>query len=142
MNNGSTHPWGNTMIGLIKLAAFGAVLSCSMAAVYDLPNRKLEAAVAGKFQDRLPGAGAGAAVATGVVSVRRAAAPARPGKGDRLVPSDEACARQGGSDTPGACLAGRDGAAPRVARIITIENREAANTSTLTRVPAITTAQR
>jgi hypothetical protein len=140
MNNGSTHPWGNTMIGSIKLAAFGAVLSCGIAAVYDLPTRKLEAAVASKLQDRLPGAGA--AVATGVVSVRRAAAPARPGKGDRLAPSDETCARQGGSDIPGVCLAGRDGAAPRVVRIITIENREAANTSTLTRVPSITTAQR
>jgi hypothetical protein len=127
MNNGSTHPWGNTMIGSIKLAAFGAVLSCGIAAVYDLPTRKLEAAMAGKLQDRLP-------VAT--------AAPAPPGKGDRLAPSDETCARQGGSDIPGVCLAGRDGAAPRVVRIITIENREAANTSTLTRVPSITTAQR
>lgn len=137
MKNGSTHPGGNTMIGFIKLAAIGAVLSCGATAVYNLPTRKLEAAVAGKFQDRLADTRA-----AGVVPVRQAAAPAGlgRGKGDRLVPSDASCARLTGSSLPTACLARRDGAA--FVRIVTIESRDTANTSTLTQVPAITTAQR
>lgn len=140
MNNGSTHPWGDTMIGFIKLTAIGVVLSCGATAVYNLPARKLDAALAGKLQDRLPDSGA-----AGFVPVRQAAAVPvglGKGKGDRLVPSHASCAQLTGSSLPTACLARRDDAASRVVRIVTIESRDAANTSTLTRAPSITTAQR
>jgi hypothetical protein len=130
------------MIGFIRLAAAGAILSCGIAAAYTLPTLKLEAAVAGKLQDRLPDAGA--AVATAAIRVGPMALPVGlgSGKGDRLAPSVEACARLTGSSLPTACLARRDGAAPQGVRTVTVETRDAAGTSTLTRVPAITTAQR
>ncbi len=41
------------MIGFIKLAALSAALSYSAVTAYTMPVQKLEAAVGGKYQDRI-----------------------------------------------------------------------------------------
>jgi hypothetical protein len=41
------------MIGFVKLAALSAALSCSVVTAYNMPVLKLEAAVGGKYQDRI-----------------------------------------------------------------------------------------
>ncbi len=45
------------MIGFIKLAALSAALSYSAVTAYNTPVQKLEAAVGGKYQDRIVSGG-------------------------------------------------------------------------------------
>jgi len=103
------------MFGLIKMAALSAALSYSAVTAYNLPVQKLEAAVSGKYRDRiLPGAEDAAASET--VDQARATGT---GKGDRTVTRSQ----------------------PAV-QLITIDSREGVNTSVLTRVPQISVAGR
>jgi hypothetical protein len=80
------------MIGLIKMAAVSAALSYGAVTAYNLPVQKLEAAVSGKYQDRIPSseeAPVRAAASDHGSMVETAAGPNRSGKGDRLAhPAD------------------------------------------------------
>ena len=108
------------MIGIIKIAAVGAALSYGGALVYDLPVRKLETAVSGKYQDRIPASDDAPIASTGPIEQPTAVAEAAgAGKGDRQTVLHEPAAR-----------------------LITIESREGENTSVLVRLPQTIVAQR
>ncbi|HEX2554704.1 MAG TPA: hypothetical protein VHL98_13460 [Microvirga sp.] len=126
------------MMGFIKLAGFGAVLGYGAITAYDLPTRKLEAALSGKIQDRLADAPLAPAPAVPVAFP----VPLRQGKGDRLVASDGACTGRTGTLHAVACSGPRDGGGRRAPLTIAIGTRGEVETSTLVRRPQITTAQR
>ena len=108
------------MIGIIKIAALGAALSYGGALVYDLPVRKLETAVSGKYQDRIPASDDVPIASTGPIERPTAFVEAQgAGKGDRLTALQEPAAR-----------------------LTTIESREGENTSVLVRRPQTIIAQR
>jgi hypothetical protein len=107
------------MFGIAKVAALGAALSVGAATAYDLPMRKLEAAVGGKYQDRIAPSSAGAVfVAASVGTTGSLASSAGSGKGDRLV------------------------AAQATGRALTVESRVGPNLSVLTRVTPAEVATR
>jgi hypothetical protein len=107
------------MFGIAKVAALGAALSVGAATAYDLPMRKLEAAVGGKYQDRIAPSSAGAGfAAVSVETTGSLAGVARSGKGDRLA------------------------ATQATGRAITVESRVGPNVSVLTRVTPAAVATR
>jgi hypothetical protein len=106
------------MFGIAKVAALGAALSVGAATAYDLPMRKLEAAVEGKYQDRIAPSSAGAVFAPASVETTGSLAIARSGKGDRLATAQAA------------------------GRAITVESRVGPNVSVLTRVTPAAVATR
>ena len=107
------------MFGFAKVAALGAALSVGAATAYDLPVRKLEAAVGAKYQDRILPSSEGALLTrASVETTGSVGSVARPGKGDRLAPAHP------------------------TTRAVTIERRAADNVSVLTRVAPATVANR
>jgi hypothetical protein len=109
----------DVMFGFAKIAVLGAALSVGAATAYDLPMRKLEAAVGGKYQDRVLPSAEGAGFSRASVEITGSVGSlTRPGKGDRLAP-----AQAGG-------------------RASTVERRVGTNVSVLTRVAPATIATR
>ena len=138
------------MLGILKLAAVSAVLSAGLVAADGISAaREIGPVPAKTYTDRVPASG----VLTEPVQVayagvtpgdRRAADMATTtGKGDsqREKPA-KSCEAQIWPNIARHCIASSDAEPRKLVRTITIESRDGANTSVLTRVSAATVAQR
>jgi hypothetical protein len=138
------------MIGIIRIVGLCGVLSAGIVAAYAVPQGTDPHPKT--FTDRVAsaaGLGAtGGASAPGGIALHPAAASspeARPlaGRGDRLGSKTGACAGQAWPYIAHECLASADGnPVRRPTRTITVERREGANTSSLTRMPVAEMASR
>ena len=124
------------MRGFVKMSALSAVLSFTLVTAYNQAwSSPTPPASAAKLQDRLSDvAGPAAAIA---------AAPARTEgtKGDRL-PVAGSCADQTWPYIASGCLSAASDGQPKRVRMITVETRDGANTSVLSRVPQADVASR
>ena len=114
------------MITILKLAGLSAVLSAGVMTAYEAPKAPAPDSVK-LFHDRIaPDAPVSFAEASTAVPARAAMTDASPN-----------CAGQTWPYVARDCIAAADGApARKVVRTITIERRDAPNTSTLVRLPA------
>lgn len=137
------------MIGMFKLAAVSAVLSAGVVTAHDISAVRETAPVSGKvFTDRLPASsGASETIQVAYAAVnpgdRRAVEVVGSSKGDsqREKPA-KSCEAQTWPNVARHCIASSGSEPRRLVRTITIESREGANTSVLTRVSAAAVAQR
>ena len=127
------------MRGFVKMSALSAVLSFTLVTAYNQawssPTPPLPTT---KYQDRLSDLGM-----SGVAPALVAAAPARTEgtKGDRLAAA-ASCADQTWPSIASGCLSAASDGPPKRVRMITVETREGANTSVLSRVPQADVASR
>jgi hypothetical protein len=137
------------MLGILKLAAVSAVLSAGLVAADGISAaREIGPVPAKTYTDRVPASGVLAepvqvAYAGVTPGDRRAADVATTGKGDsqREKPA-KSCEAQTWPNIARHCIASSDAEPRRLIRTITIESRDGATTSVLTRVSAATVAQR
>jgi hypothetical protein len=130
------------MFSTIKIAGLSAILAAGVVAALDFPQASAAAPVPTKaFNDRLAQADAATVPAQRVRIATQAMAETSPAstagsKGDRLVTAAADCAGQAWPNIARDCLAPADGTpARKVVRMITVETREAGNTSVLARLP-------
>jgi hypothetical protein len=115
------------MIAILKIAGVSAVLAAGLVTALDWPRAREMAPKA--YLDRLPETEVAPPVAIAREASTRTAA-IETAKAD-------VCAASAWPNIPRECLSGSDGAPARKAiRTITIESRDGASTSVLTRVPA------
>jgi hypothetical protein len=135
------------MIGVFKIAAVSAVLSAGVVTAHDISAARETVPGFGKlYIDRVAASdaaslkGAYAGVNPGD---RRAVETAATGKGDsqREKPA-QSCEAQTWPNIARHCIAASGSEPRKLVRTITIESREGANTSVLTRVSAVSVAQR
>ena len=128
------------MFELMKIVGVSAVLSAGLVTASEMQPQPAAEATGGKiYMDRVP-EGEPARIWKAVYATERqdadqAVPTARDGKGDALGKVQKAgCASQAWPHIAPECLAGPDGQA-RGVRMITVEQRQGANTSMLVRVP-------
>ena len=142
------------MFQSIKVIALIAAVTAGVVTAYEFPlaSGPAAAVVAGsKFQDRIaPSEGAVSAASASLQQVTYAppqsnsagAAIGAPGRGDRLAVAKN-CAAQAWPNISPDCVVAADGnPARRTVRLITTEQRDAANTSVLVRLPSSDVAAR
>src|SRR5215207_2577466 len=123
------------MLGILKLAAVSAVLSAGLVAADGISAaREIGPVPAKTYTDRVPASG----VLAEPVQVAYAGV-ATTGKGDsqREKPA-KSCEAQTWPNIARHCIASSDAEPRKLIRTITIESRDGANTSVLTRVSAAT----
>ena len=127
------------MRGFVKMSALSAVLSFTLVTAYNQAwSSPTPPASAAKHQDRLSDL-----AAPGPTPALAAAAPARTAgtKGDRIAVADP-CADQTWPYIASGCLSQASEGQPKRVRMITVETREGANTSVLSRVAQADLASR
>lgn len=137
------------MIGMFKIAAVSAVLSAGLVTAHDISKAGETVPVSGKaYTDRVSASDAASqpfrmAYAGVNAGDRRAVEGAASGKGDsqREKPA-KSCEAQTWPNVARHCIASLGGEPRKLVRTITIESREGANTSVLSRVPVAMVAQR
>jgi hypothetical protein len=136
------------MFELMKIVGVSAVLSAGFVTASEMqaqPGREL---ASGKiYTDRVPQGDAVPARAlrityTGSQGESRGAQASAGGKGDLLRKAQGTCASQAWPNVARECLEAANGTPARSVRMITVEQREGANTSVLMRVPSPEIAQR
>jgi uncharacterized membrane protein (UPF0182 family) len=132
------------MFGIIKMAAVSFVLSYGAVTVYNLPVQKLEAAVSGKYQDRIPASEKVPVQAAGEIEQGAAIAGSTSlaTKGDRLTTPVERCVSQTWPYVSEECGSRVSGTAPKQIRVISIESRAEGNKLGVALAPRISVAQR
>ena len=136
------------MFELMKIVGVSAVLSAGLVTASEMQPPPAAAAPDGKiYLDRLPEEEPSRVrlASASYASLDREEAPqtARDGKGDALGKAPQAgCASQAWPHIAPECLGGAQGGAVRSGvRMITVEQRQGANTSVLVRVPAFDLAR-
>lgn len=137
------------MTGMFKIAAVSALLSAGFVTAHDISKAGETVPVSGKaYTDRVSASGTASVpfqVAYAGVNAgdRRAVESAASGKGDsqREKPA-KSCEAQTWPNVARHCIAAPGGEPRKLVRTITIESREGANTSVLSRVPVAMVAQR
>jgi hypothetical protein len=134
------------MFGLVKMSVLSAVLSLGVVTAFNPPSLWAQAAPAAKpFQGRIAASDAAAPLRSAQEQQPTrdfiSQSPVRRAKGDRLKSLPGHCAAQTWPYFSSDCISGADERPSRQVRVITIESREGANTSVLTRIPQ-TVAQR
>jgi hypothetical protein len=138
------------MFELMKIVGLSAVLSAGVVTASEMGGRPDQGAASGKtYQDRIP---AGEPTPAQALRITYAAASMDEGQGSRAfkdgkgdlvrTTSQGACASQAWPNIAPECLGTADRTSPRSVRMITVEQREGANTSVLVRIPAAEIAQR
>jgi hypothetical protein len=130
------------MFELMKIVGVSAVLSAGLVTASEMQPQPAAELTGGKiYTDRVPEGEPTrlwkAVYTTDHRAEEQGTATARAGKGDLLGKASQgACAAQAWPHIAPECLAGAEGGSPRDVRMITVEQRQGANTSVLMRVPA------
>jgi hypothetical protein len=135
------------MFELMKIVGVSAVLSAGFVTASEIPGQPDREPSAKIYTDRVP---EGDAVPSRALRITYVAATLEEGaqasseaKGDMLRNAPQRCASQAWPNIPAECIGAPDGTSPRGnVRMITVEQREGANTSVLVRVPVSEVAQR
>jgi hypothetical protein len=140
----------SVMFELMKIVGLSAVLSAGVVTASEMGARPDQGAASGKiYQDRIPAGEPGPAQALRITYVAgnldegQGSQVWKGGKGDLLRnASQKACTSQAWPNIAAECLEAAGGMPVRSVRMITVEQREGANTSVLVRIPAAEIAQR
>lgn len=135
------------MFELLKIVGVSAVLSAGFVTASEIPGQPDREPSAKIYTDRVP---EGDAVPSRALRITYVAATPEEGpqvsneaKGDLLRNAPQRCASQTWPNIAPECLGAPDGTAHRGnVRMITVEQRDGANTSVLMRVPVSEVAQR
>jgi hypothetical protein len=139
----------SVMFELMKIVGLSAVLSAGVVTASEMGSRPDQGAASGKiYHDRVPAGEPGPAQALRITRVAsldegQGSQASKGGKGDLLRnASQKACTSQAWPNIAPECLEAAGGMPVRSVRMITVEQREGANTSVLVRIPAAEIAQR
>ena len=134
------------MIGTFKVIGLAAALSAGVVTAYDLPEARDTAAPGKTYYDRILPSDpieAPKAMTVALTMPEHTGSVKQEGKTDQLRNGDPSCANQTWPNIARECLLAENGTPVRKpVRTITIEKRDAANSSTLVRVPAPSVATR